>query len=201
MVAPDQTVYAPEQVAGQTHIFMVDPLWLSGVYQLQGAPGHKSIPVFKVRVRGRQKAIPDSQTVINANFANQIVLLGYNLPQRHLIAGEPLLIILHWQALQTMPTDFIMFTRLRDETGKVWGGHDRWPQETYSPLLWTAGEVVEDGFTVQISSETPPGLYYLDVGFYLVIGEAAISLPLVQAGQMSDVTSVTIGPIEVGQAQ
>ncbi len=201
LVGPDQIEYTPEQIAGRTHVFIVDPLWSSGLYQLQEAssdpPAWQSAPVLEVRLRQRQKQIPDSQTVVKANFADQLMLLGYDLPQRYLLPGELLPVTLHWQALQTMPTDFVMFTRLRDEAGKVWGGHDRWPREYYSPFLWVAGEVVTDGFALELSPEAPAGLYYLDVGFYLPMGEAAVSLPLVQAGQMSNMTSVTIGPFRV----
>ena len=96
-----------------------------------------------------------------------------------------------------MPADFVMFTRLRDQQGKVWGGYDRKPREAYSTLLWIPGEVVEDGFTLPIKPNTPPGLYYIDIGFYLVVGQAPVSLPLVRDGQMSQMTNVTIGPIKV----
>jgi hypothetical protein len=37
--------------------------------------------------------------------------------------------------------------------------------------------VVEDGFTIPIDPDAPEGQYYLDVGFYLVVGQAPVSLP------------------------
>lgn len=48
-----------------------------------------------------------------------------------------------------------------------------------------------------VDADAPPGEVYLDVGFYLVVGEAGVNLPLVVDGQMTDVTSVAIGPIVV----
>lgn len=202
LIGPDQVEQAPALSAGRTHIFIVDPLWVSGPYQLQvvagGVSSRSPEPVLEIRMLRRQKDRPPSQFTINANFANQLMLLGYNLPRRHLQVGEPLPVTLHWQALQVMPTDFIMFSRVRDQAGQVWGGHDRWPKEHYSPLLWAAGEVVEDGFAVVIAPDAPAGLYYLDVGWYLPVGQTAVSLPLVQDGHMSDMTGVTLGPFEVG---
>jgi hypothetical protein len=143
---------------------------------------------------------PASQISLQANFANQLLLLGYDLPQRRVMPGDNLPMTLNWQALQSMPADFIMFTRLRDQAGKVWGGYDRRPREVYSTLLWEPGEVVEDSFTLPIKGDTPPGLYNLDIGFYLPVGQAPVSLPLVQEGKLSQTTSVTLGPIKVGHA-
>jgi hypothetical protein len=80
----------------------------------------------------------------------------------------------------------------------VWGGRDRKPQESYSTLFWTPGEVVENGFTVKIQPDAPPGIYTIDLGFYFTVDKAPVSLPLVQNGQLTDVTSVTLGPIKIG---
>ncbi|MEM7344302.1 MAG: hypothetical protein AAF485_08655, partial [Chloroflexota bacterium] len=194
-------VYPPTYVAGYTYNFIVDPLWAKGNYRLQltePQAGYDTDPILDIVGQERQAVIPASQVDVNANFADQIMLLGYNLPQRRFESGQMLPITLNWQALQTMPTDFVMFTRIRDTTGQVWGGYDRWPREFYSPLLWAKGEVVEDGFTLGLDPNAPDGLYYLDVGFYLLVGESPVSLPLIQNGQMGDLTSVTIGPIKVG---
>jgi hypothetical protein len=70
-------------------------------------------------------------------------------------------------------------------------------QDVYSTLLWAPGEVVADSFAIRVDPQAPPGVYHLLVGLYLPVGEAAISLPLMQAGEMTDRTSVAIGPIEV----
>jgi hypothetical protein len=50
---------------------------------------------------------------------------------------------------------------------------------------------------VPVAAAAPPGEYYLSVGYYLTVGASAVNLPLVVDGQMTEVSSVTIGPIEV----
>ncbi len=197
LVGADHQPRPPLKIAGQTHLFVIDPLWPKGNYQLQIGSNSLATPTFTIKGPRRQTAIPTSETVVKANFANQLMLLGYNLPQRQITAAETLAVMLHWQALQTMPTDFTMFVRLYDDKGQMWGGYDRWPQEYYSPLMWVAGEVVEDGFTLPIKANAPDGVYYLDVGFYFMVGQAPVSLPLIQDGKMSKVTSVAIGPIKI----
>ncbi len=205
LIGPDQIEHEPVRSAGQVHNFIVDPLWSSGAYQLvttsagAGESGQQSEPLLEVRLRSRQTTPSPSQVTVEANFADQIQLLGYDLPERHLQAGQALPVTLRWRALHPLPTDFIMFTHIRDQTGQqVGAGRDRWPQEVYSPLLWVPGEVVEDSFSVEIGPDIEPGVYYLDVGWYWPTSRTYISLPLVQNDQMGQITAVSIGPFEVG---
>jgi hypothetical protein len=134
-----------------------------------------------------------------ANFANQLNLLGYQLPRAQVKAGEAFPITLYWQAMpnKSPQADFIQFNNLLDSSGKLLGGYQRLPLEYYSTLLWSPGEVVVDGYTVPVAADAPPGQYYLDVGYYIIVGESAVNLPLVIDGAKSDISHVTIGPIEV----
>ena len=84
-----------------------------------------------------------------------------------------------------------------DNTGAQRGGYDRRPLEYYSTLLWAPDEIVVDGYAVPVDSDAQPGDYYLDVGYYIIVGESAVNLPLVVDGEMTEVSRVTIGPIEV----
>jgi hypothetical protein len=49
-----------------------------------------------------------------------------------------------------------------------------------------------------VDAAAPNGVYYINVGLYQQIGQQAVSLPLVQAGQPIDATSINIGPIKIG---
>jgi hypothetical protein len=93
--------------------------------------------------------------------------------------------------------NFIQFNHLLDSGGQLRGGYDRQPLEYYSTLLWAPGEIVIDGYAIPVEADAPPGQYYLNVGYYLTVGESAVTLPLVIKGQMTDASSVAIGPIEV----
>jgi hypothetical protein len=128
-----------------------------------------------------------------------VYLLGYSLPQKQVRAGEAFPVTLVWQAPadRSPQANFIQFNNLLDSGGQLRGGYDRLPLENYSTLLWAPGEVVIDGYAVPVDADAPPGEYWLDVGLYLTVGEAAVNLPLVENGAPTDVTSVTIGPIEV----
>jgi hypothetical protein len=180
--------------------FVVGPRWPSGDYAININGQSTGVTVVVENWWLRQFAPPDDiETPVQANFAEQVLLLGYSLPQKQVQAGEAFPVTLYWQALpdKSPQANFIQFNNLLDSNGEVRGGYERLPLEYYSTLLWVPGEVVIDGYAVPVDANAPPGDYYLDVGLYLTVGEAAVNLPLVFDGQRSEVSSVTIGPIEV----
>lgn len=190
------------------YTFVIGPRWSSGSYTLkmiarqgdQVTSQATSGPVLLVKNWWqRQFEVPPIASPGQANFADQIKFLGYTLPQSRVKSGEAFPLTLYWQALpdKSPQANFVQFNHLLDSTGKLHGGYDRLPLEYYSTLLWSPGEVVVDGYAVPVETDAPPGQYYLNVGYYLTVGEAAVNLPLMVNGQMSEVTTVTIGPIEV----
>ncbi len=196
------------QNAPNVYTFVIGPRWSGGNYQLQMVlrVGNEVIgqtvtePLLKVENWWqRHFELPEIATPVEANFANQVKFLGYKLPQRHVKAGEAFPITLYWQASDGMApqADFTQFNHLLDDDGLLRGGYDRRPLEYYSTLLWAPGEIVIDGYAVPVEADAPPGDYYLNVGYYLRVGPSAVSLPLVVDGQMTETSSVTIGPVTV----
>jgi hypothetical protein len=180
--------------------FVVGPRWPSGTYGISINGQSTGVMVVVENWWPRQFAAPDDiETPLQANFAEQVLLLGYSLPQKQVRAGEAFPVTLYWQAPadKTPQANFIQFNNLLDSKGELRGGYDRLPLEYYSTLLWAPGEVVVDGYAVPVEADAPPGEYYLDVGYYLLMRESAVNLPLVVDDQMTEVTSVTIGPVEV----
>ncbi|MCG3210498.1 MAG: hypothetical protein FOGNACKC_04129 [Anaerolineae bacterium] len=192
--------YSPDAAAGGVFDFIIGPRWPGGEYRLQidGQPIGPAIAVDNWWPRTFE--LPSEiETPLQANFADQVYLRGYSLPQKQVRTGQAFPVTLYWQAPadKAPQANFIQFNNLLDAGGVLRGGYDRLPLENYSTLLWAPGEVVVDGYAVPVDADTPPGEVYLDVGLYLTVGEAAVNLPLVVDGQMTDVTSVTIGPVEV----
>ncbi len=192
--------YSPDSAAGGVFNFVIGPRWPGGEYRLQ-IDGQSTGPAIAVdNWWPRTFELPaEIETPLHANFADQVYLRGYSLPQKQVRPGEAFPITLYWQSPpdKAPQANFIQFNNLLDASGAPRGGYDRLPLEYYSTLLWAPGEVVVDGYAVPVDADAPPGEVYLDVGFYLVVGEAGVNLPLVVDGQMTGVTSVAIGPIEV----
>jgi len=201
---PSGQLWPPERMVGNSYIFIVEAPWASGDYKLRIKRGDSVVEEIESLLivnnfADRQFEVPAFPHSLEANFANQVKLLGYDLPERQVEAGQGFPVTMYWQAPPNLPpqTNFIQFNQLLDYSGALRGGYDRLPLEDYSTLLWAPGEIVSDGYVVPVDADAPPGEYYLNVGYYFTVGEAAIYLPLVVDGQMSNVNSITIGPIEV----
>jgi hypothetical protein len=200
--------WPPHQHQANIYTFVIGPRWPSGEYRLQMVLQNGSNDISQATSEPiltvenwweRQFEAPDIARVLEANFADQLLMLGYELPDHQVKAGEAFPITIYWQAPsdRAPQADFTQFNHLLDGAGSLRGGYDRRPLEYYNTLLWAPGEVVVDGYTIPVAADAPPGEYYLSVGYYLPVGESAVNLPLVVDGQMTDVSSVSIGPIEV----
>jgi hypothetical protein len=188
---PDRFVTGPE---GAISHFIVAADWPAGDYRLLLPDDRLSSTVSK---RQRRFQPPPAAQPINANFGDQITLIGYDLPQNRVQAGASFPVTLHMQARQTMGRDFIIFNHLLDSTATQRGGSDRVPQKHYTTYLWVPDEVVSDSYAVEVDPDAPPGVYWLDIGFYPA-DEPNFSLPLVVDGKALERTSVAVGPIKVG---
>ncbi len=203
LVGPDDVPRPPTVTNDHSAMFNVGPDWPSGAYRLRlvGGDGLETEPLLTVANEPRLfelPPVPDTYTPVEANFGNQVKLLGYSLPTRRVEPGGGLPLTLYWQSLAPVLGDYVVFDVLLDEQQQVYGGYDRLPREYYSTILWAEGEVVEDGFGVPVRPDAPPGVYHLHVGLYSLASGEPVSLPLLQDGQVTEATSVVIGPLKVG---
>jgi hypothetical protein len=195
LVGPDGIPRPPISAGSTWANFIIGPDWPPGDYSIQNEV------MLRVSPNGRNFQVPEEMThQLEANFENQVKLLGYHLPSRRVQPGDGLPITLYWQGLQWLGEDFVIFNRLLDNRQVVWGGYDRLPQENYSTLLWAPGEVVVDGFAVPVAADAPNGVYVLSLGWYRLVDGEARSLLILnpETGEPTEETSVTIGPFKVG---
>ncbi len=205
LIDPIGQTHEPVDRTGRVYNFRIAPSFPGGEYRLRLEQRRgetllaqaETAPLLAVKTEARRFDIPSMSQPVSANFAGYVGLLGYDLPQTQFEPGDALPVTLYWQALRTIGADLVFFNHLIGPDGRQWGGQDRRAQDVYSTMLWASGEIVPDTYSVSISPDAPPGVYYLLVGLYLPVGESAVSLPLVEKGQMTEVTHLTIGPIEV----
>ncbi len=198
LITPNGQTFAPTTFlpgpAGSIAHFIVAANWPSGDYQLVISNYQVTIGVEN---RPRQFEPPPMADTVNANFADHVTLLGYDLPQRRVQPGESFPLTLHWRAERTMGQNLTVFNHLLDQEAIQRGGADRTPLKHYTTLLWVPGEVVSDPYQVPVEASAPPGVYWLDVGLY-PSDQPNFSLPLFVDGQPIDRTSVRLGPFKVG---
>jgi hypothetical protein len=203
LIGPDTQPRLPITNLGHLGIFVVDYDWPSGDYILQvdGVENGLGLRVenFDVRRhRGWNFSPPEMMYSVQANFADSIELLGYDVPVRRVEAGAGIPLVLYWRGLTQMRENYIIFVQLLDANLERRGGYDRFPRENYNTYLWVPNEVVDDGFAVPVDADAPDGVYTIRLGLYRLENRQALPLHLMQDGQLIEETSVVIGPIKVG---
>lgn len=207
LLAPDGTRYPPlESLAGDLDrilLFSVDWRWASGDYSpvLLNELGEELVRfenVVTVKNNHRLTEAPPISRPLNANFGDQLILLGYDLPVNRVDPGGAFEVTLYWQNLQLTDISYKIFNHLLDESQVQYGGRDRIPQNFYSTVLWQPGEVIIDRYFVPVVADAPSGVYRLNVGVYNADDPQAGPLSLVQNGESLPVNSVNLGPVKVG---
>jgi len=135
-----------------------------------------------VQGRAHQTEPPSSiQHPVSARLGESIQLLGYDLDQQEVGAGDTLRLTLYWQALSEMDTSYSVFNHLIDGENRIWGQRDGIPGGGALPTSsWISGEYVVDEYEIPVQADTPPGEYVLEAGMYDLTTMAR--LPIVDSG-------------------
>ena len=124
----------------------------------------------EVHIEGRQRVFsmpPSIPHRLDANLADQVILLGYDVQPTSLRPGEVLHLTLYWQAQASMQASYTVFTHLLGPDGQLWGQQDNVPvQGTYPTTAWLPGEVVEDAYAIEVMADAPSAQYELEIGMY-----------------------------------
>jgi len=138
-----------------------------------------------------------------ANWADQIALLGYDLPGVAFHAGDSLPVTVYWRALSGMDLPYTFFVHLLGPfnpatNGPLWGQHDAQPGNgTFPTTAWEAGEIVLDRYLVPIPPEAPPGQYELEIGFYYL--PTLARLPVLDSSGQAIGDRVLLSPVRVAE--
>ena len=103
----------------------------------------------------------------NATFGdNYLALVGYNVAAV-VKPGETVKLDLVWQARGKMDKPYTVFVHVLDKDGKVVAQKDAQPQNGARPTTgWVANEYLADNYDLPIASNTAPGNYQIEIGWY-----------------------------------
>jgi hypothetical protein len=108
---------------------------------------------------------PSGYTPAGYTLGQMVRLLGYRLDTRESYPGGSIHLVLYWEALLPIGTNYQVFTHLYD--GTLRGQHDGAPGCAMWPTtLWEPGRVVRDEHVIPIDPSTPVGDVPLLVGMY-----------------------------------
>ncbi|MCI0476470.1 MAG: hypothetical protein L0Y55_09505, partial [Anaerolineales bacterium] len=129
---------------------------------------------LKIAPRDAERAASNPRTRVNANFSNQVELIGYDVtPSQNTIQ-----LTLYWRARAALDRDYTVFVHALDANGKIIAQVDRAPQNgNYPTSLWDTGEQVRDDYALALPPNSSAqrivvGLYRADTGERLPVGDS-----------------------------
>jgi hypothetical protein len=104
---------------------------------------------------------------LQANFASQLGLVGYELRPGKFAPGSTLVINLHWQARASMSEAYTGFLHLVGPDGRLIAQDDHeLGRGEYRTFVWQPNELIRERYTLSVPGDAPAGDYALRVGAY-----------------------------------
>lgn len=140
---------------------------------------------------------PDHPETVD--FGNQLQLVGYDLKDPVVTAGQTGKITLYWKALGQLNQDDIVSLRLTDGTFRWWQKDDRPAAFTYPTNYWPPGQIISGEKQFVVPPGTPPGTYHLEVQVYAQGGAALDVLQNGPNGPVASGIATTVAEIQVNR--
>lgn len=166
-VTPAIIYNCSDGLTATTHNFVIDPgLKPESYYLLRGERRNENLQV-QVMTRRRNFSPPSHiSTELEAAFAGEVELLGYDADLSPRLPGDTIEITVYWRALRMMNYRYNGSFHLLDNAVTMWGQFDRPLGRPYWNLLWMPGEIIDEVYPLRIASHTPPGLHAIEFGVY-----------------------------------
>jgi hypothetical protein len=117
--------------------------------------------------------VSEVQHPLRVNLDDQLWLLGYDLDQDTVAQGDTLRVVLYWQALRPVGTDYRSFVHLDAPTDqRTWAGSDNYqPGDATAQIdiptsTWDTAHYVRDEHFIRVPPNVPPVHFSLRAGLY-----------------------------------
>jgi hypothetical protein len=164
------------EVQVSMHQLQMPPSARSGFYVLNmrlldgstgQAVGREILGKLEFVERERDFETPQVESAVGVDLNNVAQLIGYDLPQRTVRAGQTFPITLYWRALEESATSYTVFIHVVGPDGSIRGQWDSIPGAGTLPTTgWVNGEVITDRYMVPMEPDAPPWQYTIQVGMY-----------------------------------
>ncbi len=160
---PD-TAYAPDQAYLQVGIFDTAANQRLAASGANAPIEEDAVFLGQVAVQGHPGGLSNPVMV---RFAGQMTLVGYELSERTVDAGETLTVTLYWEGERTMAADYVISVQLVDLALRKAAQQDSQPAAGLAPTsTWAAGEQVVDSHALAVNPYADPGVYGVWVTVY-----------------------------------
>ena len=110
--------------------------------------------------------VAGAEVSLKVKFGNQINLLGYDLNQHSVAAGQKFDLTAYWQARQPLFTNYSSLAQLVDTEHHLYAGQDNLHPGQVPTSQWPTWSFTQDPHTLYVPPGTPPGDYFLVTGLY-----------------------------------
>jgi hypothetical protein len=156
----------------------------------------RDTPFARSRFDGERVA--GAGQAFDANFEDQLVLIGLDLPESRVAADSALPLTLYWRAQNVPGVDYATTVQLLDDQGNQWGQSDSQNPGALPTSRWGLGQYARDAHLLRLRPGTPPGRYSLVAGVYQVGGAA---LSVLDANRVPQGQTQQLGLLTVTRAQ
>jgi hypothetical protein len=165
-----------------------------------GAPLGASVDLGPIDVLTTTRVFtpPQPQASRQADFGNQVLLLGADLGPDPVQPGGTLRVTAYWQALIEMDVPYTVFVHLLGPDGQVMIGRDGEPVFGTRPTTgWVPGEYIADPHDLSLPTDLAPGEYVIEVGLYDAGAPGMPRLPVVGEEGQVETDRVIFGPVRI----
>ncbi len=160
------------------------PPGADGHYSIEVVAGGNSLTVARLTAEPRRHPpIAAIGTRLDYHLGRAIRLVGYDLPQGEVRAGEKLPVTVFWSSTAPVTRSYKVFVHLVGTewnpvlNNPLWGQVDRLPLDGDLPTTaWVPGQVVPDAYSIAVDPSAPPGQYQIEVGLYDPVSGARLSV-------------------------
>jgi hypothetical protein len=136
--------------------------------RMQRVNGDGGASLHEIELLPAEDNPDDLPNPTRVNFGDKAELAGFALSARQVAPGDDIIVTLYWHSLAEMKQNYTVFVHLVDEDTHIWANGDAWPAGGAAPTsAWQPGDLVEDAHTLSIAPNTPPGIYPIEVGFFV----------------------------------
>jgi hypothetical protein len=133
--------------------------------------GERSYQLGELEISAEARTFepPTPQVAMDVVFGDVARLVGFDPPPESVPAGQPILLTLYWQSLQTgEPVGYTVFAQVLGLTnGRVVAQHDSPPDNGNRPTTgWVDGEYVQDEHLLAVREYSYTGEGQIIVGLY-----------------------------------
>ncbi len=138
---------------------------------------------------------PPFANEVNAQFGEEIVLLGYTLGP---LENGTTDLTLVWQAYQAPAADYTIFIHALNSDGSccAWQQDNAPVSGTYVTSRWLPGEIIVDQYEIALPAGSPPGDYPIEVGLYIAETGQRLGVSAAEYGSVS-ADAVLLQPLPV----